>query len=304
MKITHSLHRWAAALLAVTLIASAAVSAAQPEGDAKDKAVLHRNGEAFIEAFHKGDAKALAAFWTEDGDYTDQTGRHLKGREAIEKTFEAFFSENKGLKLRINSERLRFVTPEVALEDGITEVIPADGGPPSRARYANVHVKKEGQWLLSSVRDAAFAPPSNREHLSGLEWAMGDWAAETEKGGVERLSVAWAENDNFVIATFSTTLGDVTVGSATQWIGWDPLANRVRSWVFDAAGGFGDGSWTRDGNKWVIKTSSVRQDGKKAAATYILTPVNADTISLQARDRSVEGKTIPATPELRLKRLK
>src|SRR5437660_3277981 len=147
-------------LLAMLFAAAARPgSAAQPEGDPKDKAVLQRNGEAFVEAFHKGDAKALAAFWTADGDYTDETGHHMKGREAIEKTFAAFFSDNKGLKLRINSDSLRFVSPDVAIEDGTTEVIFADAAPPSRARYTIVHVKKDSQWLLSSGRDAPFAPP-------------------------------------------------------------------------------------------------------------------------------------------------
>jgi uncharacterized protein (TIGR02246 family) len=121
------------------------VSAGQTEGDSKDKTALQKNGEAFVEAFHKGDARALAAFWTPDGDYTDETGRHLKGREAIEKAFQQYFAENKGLKLRIDSQSLRFVTPDVAIEDGITEVISPNGEPPSRTRYSIVHARKEGQ---------------------------------------------------------------------------------------------------------------------------------------------------------------
>jgi uncharacterized protein (TIGR02246 family) len=276
----------------------------QSEGDPKDKAAIQKNGEAFVESFHKGDARALAAFWTPYGDYTDESGRHLKGREAIEKTFEQYFAANKGLKLRIESQSLRFVTPDVAVEDGITEVVSPNGGPPSRDRYSIVHVKQEGQWLLGSVHETAFTPPSNREHLQGLEWAIGDWTGEAGKGEAERLAVAWAENENFVIATFSRLSGDMPVAGATQWIGWDPLEKRLRSWIFDAAGGFGEGSWTQDGNKWVVKTNSVLHDGKKAAATFIITHVDADTLSLQARDRSVEGKTIPDTPEVKLKRLK
>jgi uncharacterized protein (TIGR02246 family) len=192
-----------------------AASTGQAEGDPKDKAAIQRNGEGFVEAFHKGDARALAAFWTPDGGYTDETGRHLKGREAIEKAFEQYFAENKGLKLRIDSQSLRFVTPDVAIEEGITEVISPNGGPPSRARYSIVHVKREGQWLLGSVQDAAFVPPSNREHLHGLEWAIGDWAGEAGNGEAERLTVAWAENENFVIATFARTSGDLTVAGAT-----------------------------------------------------------------------------------------
>jgi uncharacterized protein (TIGR02246 family) len=280
------------------------VSAGQTEGDPKDKAAIQKNGEAFVEAFHKGDARALANFWTPDGDYTDETGRHLKGREAIEKAFEQYFAENKGLRLRIESQSLRFVTPDVAIEDGITEVIAPKGGPPSRARYSIVHVKKEGQWLLGSVHEAAFVPPSNREQLRGLAWAIGEWAGEADKGEAERLALAWAENENFIIATFSRTAGDTAVASVTQWIGWDPVAKRVRSWIFDATGSFGEGSWSQDGNKWVIKTNAVLHDGQKATATYIVTHLEADTLSLQARDRSVEGKPIPDTPMVKLKRIK
>jgi uncharacterized protein (TIGR02246 family) len=278
-------------------------SAQQAGGSAEDKEAIAKNAEAFVEAFHKGDAAALAAFWAPNGDYTDLSGHRMRGRKAIARAFKKLFAEHEGLKVRIESESLRFLTPEVAIEDGTTAVIAPGGAPPSRARYTIVHVKKGGRWLLGSVRDAAYAPPGNREHLRGLEWALGDWASEPGKGPVERLSVSWAEGENFVVATFSTAVGDATVGQATQWIGWDPLAKRVRSWIFDAAGGYGEGAWSRDGNRWIIKATSVRQDGKKAAATYVLTRVDADTISLQARDRSVGGKMLPPIKPVRLKRV-
>jgi uncharacterized protein (TIGR02246 family) len=278
--------------------------AQQPKGDPKDLAALAKNAEAFIEAFHKGDAKALAAFWAPDGDYTDQAGRHLKGREAIEKLFQGLFAENKGLKVRIESDSLRFVTPEVAVEDGTTFVIPPDGSPPSRARYVNVHVKKDGKWLLSSVRDTPFVPPGNYEHLRGLEWAVGTWSSENDKGETEHLSLAWTDNQNFLVGTFAATAKDVAVARATHWIGWDPQAKRVRSWIFDAAGGFGEGAWTRDGDKWAVKTTSVMQDGRKATATFLLGRVDADTLTLQAKDRAVDGKAIPDSKEVKLKRVK
>jgi uncharacterized protein (TIGR02246 family) len=278
--------------------------AGQEKGDAKEAAAIQKQAEAFIEAFHNGDAKALAAFWTADGEYTDQTGRRTQGRDAIEKLFASFFAENKGAKLRITGDSLRFLTPEVAVEDGTTEVFAPAGGPPSRARYSNVHVKKDGQWLLASVRDSAFTPPSNYEHLRGLQWAVGDWVGETPGGGVERLTVSWAEQQNFIHATFAATVKNVSVGSAHQWIGWDPIAKNIRSWIFDETGGFGEGSWSRDGKGWTIKTASVLQDGKKATATYVLTPVDADTIRLRATDRTVDGNKLPDTKEVSLKRAK
>jgi hypothetical protein len=74
--------------------------------------------------------------------------------------------------------------------------------------------------------------------------------------------------------------------------------------MIDSTGGFGEGSWTRDGDKWLIKTTTVLQEGKKAATTYVLTRVDADTLTLQARDRSVDGHELPNTKEVRLKRVK
>jgi len=279
-------------------------SAAGRRADDDAKAAIQKQAEAFVEAFHKGDAKAVAALWAEDCDFTDQTGRHLKGREAIEKGFTEFFADNKGTKLRIDSDALRFVTPDVAVEDGTTELFPPDGGPPARSRFTNVHVKKDGQWLLSSVRTAPLLPPSNQQQLRGLEWAIGTWTGEAEEGGVERLAIAWTDNQNFLRATFSTTLKNVPIGSITHRIGWDPAAKRIRSWAFDATGGFGEGAWTRDGKKWVVKTTSTLQDGKKAAATYILTHVDADTLTLQGKDRSEDGKELPDTKVVKLKRVR
>jgi uncharacterized protein (TIGR02246 family) len=142
-------------------------------GDAQQAAALNKKAQAFTEAFEKGDAKAVAAFWAEDGDYVDLAGRQLQGRPAIENAFKDFFTENKGLKLRIDVNSVRFVTPKTAIEDGITSVIPSDGAPPSQARYSNVHIKKDGQWVLLSVREAPYTPPGNYEHLRGLEWAIG-----------------------------------------------------------------------------------------------------------------------------------
>jgi uncharacterized protein (TIGR02246 family) len=296
---------WLLALPAMVIGLAVSQAWAQPaKGEAQDKEAIAKKGEAFVEAFHKADAKALAAFWTKDGDFTDQTGRQLKGREAIEKAFQQLFAEHKGLKLHTDSHSLRFVTADVAIEDGTTEVIPADGGPPTWARYTIIHVKKDGQWLLCSVRNTPFTPPSNYENLRGLEWAIGKWAGQTDRGEVERLSFAWAENQNFIIGTFSTTARGVSLSSAKQWIGWDPLAKGVRSWIFDASGAFGEGSWTGDGKKWVVKATLVLQDGKKASATIIVSSVDADTITLQSTDRSVAGNRLPDTKEVKLKRVK
>jgi len=272
------------------------------QNNAEEEA-LKKKAEAFVEAFQKGDAKTLASLWTPEGDYTDQRGKNIKGREALEKLFTELFSENKGLKLRINIESVRFPLPNVAVEDGTTEVAP-EHGPPSRARYTIVHVKKDGEWQLESVRDAVYTPPTNYEHLKPLEWIIGDWVAEGPTGEGATLSFSCAPHQNFIINKFSTTFRDMTLGEGTQWIGWDPAARTIRAWAFDVTGGFGEATWAKDGDKLVAKLNAVRRDGSKMTATNTATRVDADTVEFQSTDRTMDGKPAPDIKGVKLKRVK
>jgi uncharacterized protein (TIGR02246 family) len=279
------------------------LSAQAQSKDGADEAV-QKNAEAFVAAFNKGDAAALAEFWTADADYVDQAGRTVKGKKNIEKNYEKLFAERKGAKLFINVTSRRFLKPDLAIEDGITEVLPADGGPPTNARYTAVHIKQDGQWLLASVRESVPQPPSNFEHLEALEWLVGDWEDEAEKGASAKFSYSWAENKNFLVASFATTLNNVPVAGGTQWIGWDAAGKQVRSWAFDASGGFGEGLWSRDGKAWSIKSTITTRDGQKITATNIVTKVDADHFTWQSTKRAADGKPIPDTEVVKLKRLK
>src|SRR5260370_1734329 len=113
------------------------------ESNPQEEAAITKMAEAFVEAFQKGDAKAVAAFWTPDGDYVDPTGRVLQGRPAIEKEFQNLFAQNNGLKLRIEVAPLRFPPPDTAMEDRARGALAPDGTIPSRARYTNFFTKKD-----------------------------------------------------------------------------------------------------------------------------------------------------------------
>jgi uncharacterized protein (TIGR02246 family) len=288
--------------LAVAIASSA--WAADPRGNPAEEKALQERGKALVAAFNKGDAAALAAFWTPDGDYMDEEGRHYQGRKAIEESFQKLFAAAKGAELRIHRTAFRFVKPDLAIADGLMEVVPPDGGPPAAARYTAVHVKQDGEWFLESVREAAATPPSNAEKLEDVAWLIGDWADEAEKGAGARVSFSWAENQNFIVASFATTLKDVPVAGGTQWIGWDPAAKHVRSWSFDSSGGFSEAVWTRDGDRLVSKATRTLPDGKKLSATNVLTMVDADHFTLKSVQRSVDGKALPDTEEVKMKRVK
>jgi uncharacterized protein (TIGR02246 family) len=168
--------------------------------DEKEQPAKGRRAE-FIAAFNKGDAKALANVWTPDATYVDQVGREYKGRTAIEQLYQNVFGARKGAKLTIHVTSAKQVSPDVALEEGGTEVTPSEGGPGTVARFSAVLVKKDGEWYLQSVHDSVAHPPSNAEHLEDLEWLIGEWTGESEKGESGTATYDWAENQIEAIAS-------------------------------------------------------------------------------------------------------
>ena len=81
--------------------------------------------------------------------------------------------------------------------------------------------------------------------------------------------------------------------TGSQRIGWDPLKKTIRSWVFDSEGGFADGLWSREGNKWTIKLTGVTRNGKSSSATHTIAPVGKDRMILHTFDRVIGGEKMP-----------
>jgi uncharacterized protein (TIGR02246 family) len=302
MKKSRSVHALLPLALACAMtFGNSPAKAADP--DPQQIAAITKTAEAFVKAFQNGDAKAVAAFWTPDGDYVDENGRVLKGRKAIEDSFAGLFAAKKGLKVRIDVASVRFLTPDLAIEDGTSTVLAPDGSAPSRARYTNMLVQKDGQWLLSSVREAAYTDPSNYESLRGLDWMIGEWMDDSSEKPAGHVSFDWVPGQNFIISTRTMDYKDASLDNGMQVIGWDPAAKQIRSWTFEADGGFGESVWTKEGAKWIVKTNATLADGSKITATNIITPVDANTVTWQSKDRTSGGKPLPDTKEIKMKRV-
>ena len=287
------------AALAIGLIFAAGKVPAQPETLGKGK-----RAQEFVAAFNRGDAKAIAGFWAPDAVYVDQDGREVKGQAAIERLYAKTFAERKGAKLTLTVLSAKLLTPDVGLEDGISEVTPAEGGPPFVARFSAVFLKKGGEWYIESLHESIAQPPTNADHFEDLEWLLGDWRGESDKGESSRASYAWAENRNFIVSTFATTLNGLPVVGGTQWIGWDAVDKQIRSWSFYSGGGIGQAVWTQDKGRWLIKTTAKSADGKKVSATNVVTKLDNDHAVWQITQLNVDGKMLPDQAAQKLMRVK
>ena len=263
-----------------------------------EEAAIRLVNEAFVKAYEAGNANAVAANFTSDAEYMDETGTVLQGREAIAKCLVGFFENNPKCELEMNVDSIRMLSPGVALEDGHTVMTYANDDCPIECRYTTVYVKVDGKWLAASVRDSV--PSDLQEHstqLRQLDWLIGDWVDEGA-AAVVHFSCDATDNGNFLVRSFAIHVAGQNAMTGTQRIGWDPLAGKLRTWIFDSEGSFGEGFWYRrtgdDGNdSWVLKISGVMADGQTASSTSIYTAIDDQTMTWQSVDHEIGGVQQP-----------
>ncbi|MDX2081117.1 MAG: SgcJ/EcaC family oxidoreductase [Terrimicrobiaceae bacterium] len=259
--------------------------------DTAPQAIAQR-GEAYVAAFNKGDAAAVAGFWAEDGEYVSPDGKVVRGRAAIRSLFDDFFSENKGLSLTIESESLRVLGDDVALESGTTTVLPKAGGAPSSSRFANTWVRKGDQWLLAGVTESALAPVDRSSELAGLAWALGRWQATTPSGERILLSIEPGPQGNFLILRRTVLAKEIPVSGGTEWIGWDPANQIIRSWSFDDDGGFSETRWKPSDGGWALESQHTLRNGAVLEEMQSITPNKDGSISVKSLKMTSGGTVI------------
>src|SRR5262249_17491062 len=109
-------------------------------GRGTEEQAVRRASVAHVEAMQKGDLEAILAFWTPDADYFDETGKATRGKEALRELLKKGLMENKGNTITGKVNSLKFLRPEVAMEDGTLEFAAPDGSKESN-RYTVVWVK-------------------------------------------------------------------------------------------------------------------------------------------------------------------
>ncbi|WP_254506828.1 YybH family protein [Anatilimnocola floriformis] len=264
---------------------------------------IRQSSKLFVAAFDKADAKAVAALWTESGEYVDDTGSTFTGRKAIEKEYDRFFTENPGHKITLAIDSLKLLSDSAAIEDGRAILDPAPAGAPAISKYTVVHVKIDGQWLMSSVRDTHVPTPSAYRHLEDFEWLIGNWSAE-EHGAKTEVTCRWIANKSFVERSFKVTKDGQVTAAGVQIIGWNPVASAPQSWLFASDGGQTMGKWTARENGWQIESQGILADGTPTTAVTTFVKLDEEAFAWQSLSRTVGGRKLPDTEEIVLKRTK
>jgi uncharacterized protein (TIGR02246 family) len=270
----------------------------RPSGRAaksEEEAAIRKQIQVFSDAYNKGDLDALMALWTPDAEIVREDGKVTSGRAAIRDMLGEGIKALKGHKQHIEVRTIRFVRPEVAMEEG-TAVMRAPDGSMQSGPYLAVWVKQGGKWLLSSVRDLPGSEEDEEDkspsypRLKPLAWLIGEW---TSRKGDVTLSCKWAPNQSFIVQEFTVKQAGGKVLSVSQRIGWDGPREEVRSWIFDSEGGYSVGAWSREGNTWTVATEGSLPDGRVGTSTSIYKYINDDTFTWSSRDREVDEQALP-----------
>ncbi len=272
-----------------------AVSAPAP-AHAQDEKSIRLAAGAFAKAYNAGDARAIGRLFVTDGEIVSEEGQPTQGRDAIEQVFAEIFKQHPKTHMDLAIGSIRFIGADMAVEEGIATVTHAPDEPAQLSPYSVVYASQDGKWLTASARDLAGDTPAPEEQLKQLQWMIGEWVDESPEALV-MTSYRWTDNQCYILSEFKVQIGGRPVMTGTQRIGWDPLAKKIRSWVFDSEGGFGEGIWTREGNQWIVKKTGVTRDGKIASATNVITRVSKDRMTWQQRDRIVGGEKTPDIAE-------
>jgi uncharacterized protein (TIGR02246 family) len=280
---------------------SVAKPKAESQESSPDLAAIRAGSEAFVEAFNKHDAQAVAALWTEDGEYLDESGRRFAGRDAIEKGYAELFSSNPKVVLKIAIDSLRLVGPSTAIEDGRAVTNPTPAGAAGVSGYTAVHTKVDGKWLMASVRDRWIETPAAVRSAADLEWMIGTWQAEEQ--GVKTESVCrWVSDGRFIERQYSTTKLDGTKTSGVQLVGWNPQGGYVQSWDFSPDGGHAVGVWTPIDGGWQAKIQGTTGDGLSTTAVNQLIRLDDNAYVWQSVRRYLGDESLPDTGEVVIKR--
>jgi hypothetical protein len=78
-----------------------------------------------------------------------------------------------------------------------------------------------------------------------------------------------------------------------QWVGWDPLTEQIKSWVFDDQGGYGEALWTRNGNTWTALSTGVLPDGAIGSAVNVVKYHDDNTFTWLSQRRETDGQPLP-----------
>jgi uncharacterized protein (TIGR02246 family) len=295
--------RWAIAILLAGGLSWPGAAGGADETGARDEQAIRAAAKQYVEALAQGDAKTLSALWVPDGDIVDEFGRSTPAREVIDREAKAreapAESPKGGPEVNLGGSTIRFLTSDVAVEDGRVDVTAKDQ-PPRLGRFTAIWVRGDGRWRLATLREARIST-STADDLAALDAMVGQWTGQAGTAQLDA-SARWNDKHTFLEREITVTHDGRVIMDGRQRIGIDPIDGKIKSWMHDSDGGHGEGVWTRHGDAWIVQATGVSPDGKRTASTNVYTFDGPESLTWKS-DGGYSGGEKVAGFEIKLKRV-
>lgn len=279
--------------LALTACLACGVGLAdEASSQAGDEAAIRQRAKDYLAAIERGDGEEIASFWTADGDYVDDAGQAVNGRRLAQRTGDRSDEQGDGGRLAVTVVSIRFITPDVAIEDGALGLPSAPSGEPVVRRYTAIWARQDGKWMLDGVRELAARAGSHADHLSALSWMLGEWISDDEQHSVQ-LTCARSADGHFLLREIEVGLPGREPLRVTQRIGWDAHDRQIKSWTFDSEGGHGDGLWFHQDGRWIVEAAGVLPNGSIATGTNVFAADGEDSFVWESANAEIDGEPSP-----------
>ena len=120
----------------------------QPAGTADestrkaDRQAISDLNAAFVKAYNSRDAQSIGALYTPEAEIEDEDGDITRGRDDIIARFSGYFAGGESGTVSIETESIRFLGSDLAIEDGVVSIVSATNAEPRTNRYSSIYARQ------------------------------------------------------------------------------------------------------------------------------------------------------------------
>lgn len=247
----------------------------------------------FVAAFNERNAAAIAALFVPDGEIHGRDGTIISGRDEIEAFYAGIFAGESVPGVALEASSVHFVSPDVAIEEGIVHFTGAEDEPVRSIRYSATQLRQaDGTWLTAAAcENPEITQPS--QQIKPLHWLIGEWTLEGEDGVRVDMVIGLDQRENYLLGEALVTNAQGDAQSSSLRIGWNPATSSVYWWTFDSEGGNAAGQWSRKDGQWLIDNQGVTAEGEATSSSQTLTRDGADSMVWVETNRTSAGDSLP-----------
>jgi uncharacterized protein (TIGR02246 family) len=251
----------------------------------------------YLRAFRSRDAEAVAACWSESADNRSlDSGEETHGRQQVQQVFQTLFEEDASAEIDLDIQEIRPLGSNLAVVDGISQ-LSFSTGDATASRFTAIVMKKDGRWMLESVREAATElPETSRGYaIRRVSEFAGRWESVAGRQDVSTHAF-WTAGGGFLVRSH-TVQGKASDREITEIIGWDPVRQGIRSWLFTSDGGFAEGSWTIEDDHFDVMLDGTTASGDIVTGRLMITRLGPDDLRTEV-EGSVIADLLPPTGDM------